>query len=59
MSKGGEVEDVISAREAALVDEPEGIRPGLVQLVHLNVIAFRRWTCSAGDWRVILRTIVI
>jgi len=48
-----------NARETALVNEPEGIRPGLVQLAHQNVIALRLWTCSAGDQRVSPRNIVV
>jgi len=48
-----------NARETALVNEPEGIRPSLVQLAHHNFIALRLWTCSAGDQRVRLRNSVV
>ena len=48
-----------NARETALVNEPEGLCPGLVQLAHHNVIVLRLWTCSAGDRRVRPRSIVV
>ena len=48
-----------NARESDLVNEPESIHPGFIQLAHHDVIALRWWTCSAIDLRVSSRTIAV